>query len=273
MRSTEIFVEQLLIGAVVALTLALSFGERHLWADLVATGDKSAVAAWITGGLGLGAAYLLGVLMDRCADSLIDPVEKHHRLRFGLSCASDHPSKWEKHFDPFDKPRLEVKVRKHGGDLGEWLHYLRSRIRLARGLAVFVPALTVAMVLALRQHPLTWWIWVFPAGYVVAGVSNMIDKKVPSTGKRKDAARYVDVRKVSEEGLSSGSLVLDVLCCSVVRLGLLLLLAAFVLAWGSARLAGVALAGTAATALAFWTWWRITDTLMKFLRRTEEVED
>lgn len=270
MKSTEIFVEQLLIGALVGITICLAFGEWHFWVGLLGAGATSGAAAWISGGLGLGAAYLLGVLMDRFADSLLGPLQKVQRLRFGIAVAPTHPSRWQPRFDPFDQGRLEVAIRARGGDLGDWLQYLRSRIRLARALAVFLPALTVAIVLALKPSPAAWLPWVLPCGYLLAAVGNLFISRVPSTrGKRERIARYFDARRDSEGRLSKASLVLDVVSCPVVRLGLVLLLTAFVLAWGSARLVGVALAGVAASALAGWTWWRITKTLMRFLKRTE----
>src|SRR5688572_11870102 len=70
MKTTEIVIEQLAIGILFLLVLAVPFGVNVTGID-------------IGGGILLAAvAYALGVTLDRCADTLFERFEKRNRLRF-----------------------------------------------------------------------------------------------------------------------------------------------------------------------------------------------
>ena len=121
MKTTEVFVEQVLIGFMV---LAIGWLPFYRFADLKLGLESAAQAA-----VAVGVAYLLGIVFDRFADTLLGRVERHIL-------------DW--------RGRLRVGVLAKGEQLADWMEYLRSRIRLARSLAVFLPGLTVSAVLAAR---------------------------------------------------------------------------------------------------------------------------
>lgn len=284
MKSTEVFVEQLLIGVLGAVTLCLAFADwRHL-VELTTAEATNAITSWVLGGVGLGVAYLLGVLMDRSADTLLDPLKRHQRLRFALSQARRPPSQWRPRYDPFDQARLEVVVRAHGGDLADWLHYLRSRIRIARGIAVYLPALTLSIVLATGGLQQTWLSWIIPLGYILAGLGNVLYPEIPKThGDVKAIEAYYAARsglrpkralppKEKRSSSQGAQLFTDVISCPVVRLGSAFIVVALLLARESQIGIQITLAGAALSLLAGWAWWRITQTLMRFLKKTENLQ-
>ena len=51
--------------------------------------------------------------------------------------------------DPFPEDRLQIEVIHQGDEAWEWMDYIRSRIRIARAMTAFVPALTLSMELAM----------------------------------------------------------------------------------------------------------------------------
>ena len=82
MKTTELFVEQVLIGFMVLLVGALVF-----WGDVYAfalkRSDKS-LDLIVTGGILIGTAYLIGMVYDRIADTLLQDIEAQGRLQFAL---------------------------------------------------------------------------------------------------------------------------------------------------------------------------------------------
>lgn len=151
MKTTEIFVEQVLIGFMVLLVLAAPFGPQIL---------KAFPGIELPQGLALGAiltglGYLLGIVVDRVVDTLTEDLESHNRARFTIrkewkELATERPgdkSEDERDFFPEDTRRIQVMQK--GGGLEAQMDYLRTRIRLCRALAVFLPAITFALVVGL----------------------------------------------------------------------------------------------------------------------------
>ena len=139
MKATELFVEQLIIGIVVVLTAAVMVWPQFALSLMDADRDLSKAA------LVLIAAYLVGIVYDRVADSLLQDLERHHRLLFALG---EHykQEKDKETLDRFPEDRLRMKVM---GEAGRAEHgdYLRSRIRLTRALTTLVPAIAMAAAL------------------------------------------------------------------------------------------------------------------------------
>jgi hypothetical protein len=203
MRTTELFVEQVFVGFLVLLIPALPFHPellKHSAAvNALGTFGSVAVAAAL-----VGAPYLLGVVFDRLADSLLRGLEQHNRLRFALAKLKTWPKEgWE---DPFPEDRLRVRIFAQGGALVEWLDYLRWRIRLTRALTVFGPGITLALVLATARttenRESGWWLVVVPVAHRVLpvalhGVALVLwpgRVKAPSTSKGKKVRRYGERR-------------------------------------------------------------------------------
>jgi hypothetical protein len=94
MKTTEIFIEQVLVGFLLLLAFALPY-TTEIWSSLlsppITTSDQDAAAG--NGGSGtndlfktlgagavlVGIAYLLGLLFDRYADQITQPLERHIR--------------------------------------------------------------------------------------------------------------------------------------------------------------------------------------------------
>ncbi len=171
MKTTEIFIEQLLIGFVVlgllvllacpAALTAVPFlsslpalqtdcqgaGERHpcLFETDSVKDDKA--PTWLMLGLGsllVGLAYFVGLVYDRIADSLCTDWEGHNRLRVALKNVPANQATLPSTGDPFPADRIRYHIQKTSG-LVDWADYLRSRMRLTRALATLVPALGVAL--------------------------------------------------------------------------------------------------------------------------------
>ena len=76
MKTTELYIEQVIIGLLV-LTIAAAPWARELVGTLGEINIKE-VSVF------LGLAFLLGIPFDRFADTLSDRLERHHRLQFAL---------------------------------------------------------------------------------------------------------------------------------------------------------------------------------------------
>jgi hypothetical protein len=136
MQTTEIFVEQVLIGLLVLFTGWLFVGRKP---ELCGDVKDIEIAILI-----LGTSYLLGILCDRFADTLLQNLDQHYRLAIAIKRAEkkaiESPG-WQG--DPFPEEQLRLSILREGPGLAEYASYLRSRIRLSRALASILPALSV----------------------------------------------------------------------------------------------------------------------------------
>ena len=132
MQATEMFVEQLLIGMLAAVTIVCLAAPDALWPLTDANAGLGALL--------LGGAYVLGIIYDRYADTLLEDMEQYQRLitaidqwkkrcktnNVGVDISAVVPSK-----DPFEEDTLRLALLKNE-QLGAYGTYLRSRIRLTR---------------------------------------------------------------------------------------------------------------------------------------------
>jgi hypothetical protein len=91
----------------------------------------------------LGVAYLLGVVFDRAADSILSPLEQYIRLRLASNKILDHRP-WLGN-DPFPQDALEFRLRHEKDGRLEWMEALRGRIRTIRALVVLGPPAAIGM--------------------------------------------------------------------------------------------------------------------------------
>lgn len=82
----------------------------------------------------LGLAYLLGVVFDKLADTMLTPAEHFLRIKQGAKFLDDHKNFKGK--DPFPQNDLEFSLKKAKDGRLEWMDSLKSRIRTSRELAV-----------------------------------------------------------------------------------------------------------------------------------------
>ncbi len=273
MKTTEVFIDQVLIGFVVLAIFILPFSD---WFKVDAA--QGAVLA--------GTAYLLGILFDRFANTLLSGLEQRHRLHYAWKPPSDEGDPFPLHYawklpsdegDPFPEDQLIANVLRTDGSAAEWLNYLRSRVRLSRALAAFLPALTIAFGLRLLDDPeLSLQILVLVSAVYLAGFGAFWSKwqwlDLPKTHERLSKTHAKKHPQATREGCS---------CRVCIRDPALLVLAApfvmlFVLALcgGSRRSQFVLIgfSGLALTIVALLTWLKIRETLMDFIRSMDRGE-
>ena len=154
MKAGELFVEPVLIGFGVLLTVAMmGFPKLEEW--LLKT-------EWGQLALAAGAAYFSGIVFDRVADTILGRLEHLHRLRFATSELARGSVKLQR--DPFPEDQYHIALM---GPDQAWEHayYLRSRIRLTRAMLVLIPALGVAAAIRAADEP--YWVYCVAVSLVV----------------------------------------------------------------------------------------------------------
>lgn len=165
MKTTELYVEQVLIGAIVLFALGLPWAPEILnFLSASKTVDKV-----VGGTIAIGVSFLLGILFDRFADTLTEPLEKHNRIRFVWESQLTKFKRRQQakventtednavlktiygNDDPFPEDHIRVKTLAQNGGIVDLFDYQRSRIRLTRAMAVYGPALTVASVIGISR--------------------------------------------------------------------------------------------------------------------------
>lgn len=294
MKTTEIFVEQVLIGALVLGAAFLPW-----WPEVSRLFGPNGIGTLGGGVAALGVAYLLGILCDRLADTLTEDLERHHRLRFALAWPAlrdvapprKETTDWK---DPFPEDDLRLKALRDAEPVVAWLDYHRSRVRLTRALAVFLPAAAFAAVLTVARlapspgwAPGPQWIVLVPVVYTLVVLLGW---------RRRDRTATLDARRpvwplapktyeteAYHYGHDQGFAMNDdasrsrrwrsmarVLLEDPAAQGAALLHAtaiAVALGTGRAAIVGVALAGAGLTVLSAWSWWRISGTFRHYLRQ------
>jgi hypothetical protein len=259
METTEVFVDQVLIGFLVIAIFVLPFPAYY--ARLL---DLSAVDA-----VGLTwAAYLIGILFDRFANTLLDGIEHRHRLAFAWEKKPP-----EKGVDPFAEDRILIAL---GIDdvSADWIRYLRSRIRLSRSLAAFLPALTLSAVLHVEKESslAPWLLALVSAVYFAAYLAfqNARDK-LPRTYQR-DSEHGIEKHRWNEKDGCRCQIWCGDLALIVLAIPFAILVVLLVQEWWSempcdivGKSAAITVAGLAMTWIAMLSWLKIRTTMMWFL--------
>lgn len=264
MKTTELFVEQTLTGFLVLGAGAAPFLS---WEKLQQLPEEAKGGIDISSAAGaIGAAYLLGVVFDRFADTLLERFNRWNRLLFAIELKEENKALSAD--DPFPEDRLQIEVIHKGDEAWEWMDYLRSRIRIARAMTAFVPALTLSIELALglRDRPgtikavLATVATAYVAAFLASQIIERSSRRLPKTYDlhtdedcREARAR---MRAATEPAFWLGVV--------LFALGAVLI----VIGTGPHRLAMAAVlaTGTVLTAISAWAWWRTTETFMQFLR-------
>jgi hypothetical protein len=258
LKTTELFVEQVLIGFLVLLIAALPFvGAIPPEMPGILKIIGSAIGA-------VGVAYLLGIPFDRFADSVFSSLEKRIRLKLSIK----HPVPGSE--DPFPEDLLKIAVLQASTGTVAWMEYLRSRMRLTRAVAVFAPGLTLSTILA------TWpgseqglHLLSAPRWAVVAtlGSSCIIYAMALSCALRAEKAlpRTNELWDRSAEQRTSASFSwkndpVPRMLLAFIAIGVFL--AMISQSWLCAL---VGVVGLLITLLTGWSWRRITKTYMRFL--------
>ncbi len=281
MKSSELYFEQVLIG-----TLAMVTGGAPWLPELKTCLESLDTASAVAGSsFFLGLAFWIGIPLDRLADSISDRLDRHGRLRFALKRAAgtllqegarpDAP-----YPDLYPEDRLRIASLREGEAVVDWIDYDRSRIRLARSLALYSPALTLALTVGLdRMHhdpapPLSsGWPVAILGAYFVWAFLNRCPKPLPRTDDPKivSYARRWGFIETTDQPVKAkpGSTDLAVWASEwqglVIPAGLLATSLLVALGRGRDVLSVVAAGGVSITILAAWTWWRISYTFRTYL--------
>ena len=147
MRKGELYLEQVFVGAIVIAAGALPF----LPEVLSQLEGVDGLGSFATGSIALGIAFLVGVPFDRFADSLTGRLDHHARLRFAHEARKTAAAKGLVKDDYFAENELRLTALRESSEVNAWIDYHRSRIRLARALAVYGPAMVYALIVGLDR--------------------------------------------------------------------------------------------------------------------------
>ena len=264
MKTTELFVEQTLTGFLVLTAAAAPFVP---WGALGELPEDAKGGIDISSAAGaIGAAYLLGVIFDRFADTLLERFNRWNRLLFAIELIEDNKALSPE--DPFPEDRLQIEVIHQGDQAWEWMDYLRSRIRIARAMTAFVPVLTISIALAMglrdRAGMVNAVLAMVVGAYLVAFLASRIleksSRRMPKTYDLNTAADLQHARAMMRVAREPAFW----LALFLIAVGLALIPLGSDTARGA--MAGALATGAVLSGISAWVWWRTTGTFMQFLR-------
>ncbi|MEA2876352.1 MAG: hypothetical protein QOF14_1548 [Hyphomicrobiales bacterium] len=264
MKTTELYLEQVLIGFLIIAIVALPWIPELL----SRTEDIKTGIGIIGGSAALGFAFFIGVPFDRLADTLTGRLDRRNRLKFAIERENkkfqDQSGKDIE--DPFPEDMLVIACRRDKG-ASETEDYHRSRVRLTRALAAYAPAMALIATFSVahwenegwRVEPTAAAVWfgLAAAGYLAWALLVLDDSDLPRTNDAKKMPVYRAERQKSGfdlRNLAMPSLILTVALIVGLR------------HYCEHKLAlATALAGVLFTLLSMWSWWRISTTYRQFL--------
>jgi hypothetical protein len=264
MKTTELFVEQTLTGF---LVLAAGAAPFLSWEKLEKLPGEAKGGLDISSAAGaIGIAYLLGVICDRFADTLLERINRWNRLLFAIELKKENKALSPD--DPFPEDELQIEVIHKGDEAWEWMDYIRSRIRVARAMTAFVPAVTLSIELAVGFRGQTGMIRAVLAIVVAAYVAAFLASQLLERSRRRLPKTY-DLH--TDEDCQNARAQLRATTEPTFWLGVFLLALGLGLITigdgpGRAAMAAVLATGAVLTAISGWAWWRTTETFMEFLR-------
>ena len=316
MKTTELYVEQVLIGAMALFALVLPWSPEM---RMLVQYPKS-MALILGGALVLGVSFLLGILFDRFADTLTEPLENHQRIRFtwnliykkyhckfhGRESNADIGGETFDMLygenDPFPEDTIRYKSLSRSDGIVSWLDYHRSRVRLARAMAIYIPWITVAGVIGIARLSPTLACgngWAYASvlmflPYCGAAWWNALRKskaklnprdsnyltQAPRTDNQEGAVAYVKLHRVYSDPMLNPSADEKLIFASLshvlrrdpTTLAVLLLLLVATCAGisvgisqGSTGTLLMVIFGIVGTTMAAWSWWRIGNTFRTYL--------
>jgi len=194
MNTSTVYVEPIFVGCLIGLALALPFYDNLMCFYHYLPSDQQ-IGATFLGVFVIGVAYLIGIPADRLLDSLMEGLEKHHRIRFAITAETPKQetakggatekdeSSWAKILagkDPFPENQYRTNAFLYAGPaFNDWLQYIRTRVRMTRALAFAIPNLTFAGLAyrALNDNPSltqSYTAWLLKGGVLIAWIFAML---------------------------------------------------------------------------------------------------
>jgi hypothetical protein len=277
MKTTELYVEQCFIGALV-IAIVLIPWIPELWSELE---SLNAAIGLVTGSIALGVAFWLGIPFDRLADTLTERLDRHNRLRFALTRAvgREVPTQGGFKSDLFPEDQFRLEGLRDSDSVVSWIDYHRSRIRLSRALALYGPALTLTLsygvARAPQEHPARASQLLLPAivgAYILWALLARSGERLPRTdhpcviayAKRWGHVREAGTR-IQESDQGDPSVWVSEWRVLAVPLALLAVALALAFRSGSVGAQLAASGGALLTVIAAWSWWRISITFRSYL--------
>ncbi len=285
MKTTELVIEQVLIGFLVIFIIGmLGFYDPCLITEL----QKKLTELETISKIGLGAAlvaaaYWVGIIYDRCADTILKDFDQHGRLQVGLD--GKNLSELTKDEDPFPEAALRLMIQTNSSVV-EWADYLRTRIRLMRSLATLMPALSAVwlFIAVSENHDMRYSYRISTVFYLSFIYTAVFLTKLkgwptgpPRTDNYKRLETYVEKHNRKEDGtIKLGYIPDDLKDLAFVGLILLFFLG-LVQAWHATANAGaswkiclIPATGLGLSLLVGWCWLRINRTFFFYLRTAYE---
>jgi|SRR5215213_1504879 len=286
MKTTEVFVEQVLIGLLVILNVGLMINPSKAGLDKVDLKEGVALVA---------AAYLTGIIFDRFADTVLEDIEQRMRLKLAHD-ALVHACKLKENppEDLFPEHQYRMKVLQNR-EAFTYGNYIRTRIRLSRAMAILIPGLSVSFLIgkvAEKTQVRVEQMWepaLLGAIYGGALVAQLIRRKNPIQWSEKKTEGVLGKSpwykigwyKVPKTNNSAGlkeylngqpKLLRFSFQEPFFWMVILLTVLGFILADDAGRrlFFAVPLISILLTLLATWSWWRINKTFLVFLRDFSE---
>lgn len=272
MKTAEVAIEHVLTGilALCAFALPLLAGSNNL--QKLFTHDSAVVGV-------LGAAYLIGVVFDRLADTMLSPMEQYLRLKMAMGWLAERLKNNDplyKGVDPFPQDALEFNLRGGEGGRLEWIDSLRGRIRTCRGLAVFGAPAAMGVAIFIHFTPglgIGQWNWRprLVVGLNLACVLLSLAGARLLSGKKdswRASLKPTRTNELSETSKLAGRWHTLVFSFSYLLMQVTSLAATSNLrsnSWQPGIL--IFVCGAVLVSLALWAWYRITATYMSFVYR------
>jgi hypothetical protein len=267
MKTAEVAIEHVLSGILALCAFALPFfSHEQMNLKLIQSGAVVGI---------LGAGYLFGVIFDRVADTILNPVE--HYLRLSVAGRHFAQSKLAYEGDPFPQDNLEQFLRQQNDGRLEWMDSLRSRIRTSRGLSVLGAPAAMGIAIFVEPNAAQSNLRGNPLSFVVTNLILVLLSVLVTTFLTwKKNPWYEAFKSLRTSDLVTGGsdLMKDALLSTVLFSSLyFLMLANSIIATAiilsSHRFTRLAMiiAGAAIATLVLMVWYRITATYMTFLAR------
>lgn len=255
MKTAEVAIEHVLVGLLVLCAFLLPFSMALI--------DSPWFQKEVLLGV-LGVAYLVGVVCDKVADTILSFAEQVLRLEYADKNLKKQP---EHTGDPFPQDVLENNIRRAGDGRLEWMDNLRTRIRVCRGLAVWgLPAvlgIVIFLAFSTERH-VKYDLIILPIAInivlVILSLWIVSSNKIDRTDAVKAGNNTALLSHARKQCRSNRSLYAWMLINSGIFSVLIIPYSA-----DQSQLALIGICGTAIVLLAFWAWRRITKTYMSFL--------
>ena len=288
MKTTEVFVEQVIIGSIVLLLGYFLHQESLAFLFSQFPQFNETVAAIIFGIILVGLAYLIGIVYDRYADSIFQDFERLGRIRYVLDNEKENVIRSEDELFPEDKYRMLLYKQAQAINKED---YLRSRLRLIRALATLTPVITTVLIFRLGTiicypDPFVHSA-IYPMGIVIVYILILLRKVIygmkrkhtpPRTDKKQELTEFLDTTNLFKLSGKKGKRIFLIRIPALWRTVLLdwtiLFPVIMVVAFAAAELIMewrlsvllISLFGIVLTIIIFWAWWRIYQTYFSFLK-------